>query len=334
MNQKKIFISWSGNISKKVSLKLKKMFEKELFANTGLSCFVSDVDIKSGTLWSIEVKSKLKECSYGILCVTIDNINSSWINFELGALVNRNISVVPMLINCNVSDLGKSPLNMEQCLNVKEKEKFINMIIEIDRKFKLGQNVDKDKFIQKIETTYKKFMIAIKNIIKNNTSIKFSSDYIFPRSVKVIVKNSIYIGTTIANLNENEFNELREIVNGLNKDFIRMGFKFIYSPISQIKAYGEFDGKNKAIFDNFSKLKQSECIIIIFPKNISSSVLVEIGYGISLSKKMVIFYNDELPFMLQEAGNTINNVKTIKYETYKDITKIINTNQMSIFETE
>lgn len=334
MKQKKIFISWSGNISKKVALNLKNLLEKELFANTGLICFVSDVDIKSGALWLKEVKSKLKECSYGILCVTIDNINSPWINFELGALVIRNVPAVPMLINCNVSDLGKSPLNMEQCLNIKEKQKFINMIMEIDHKFKLGQSEGNDNFIQKIENTYKKFMAGIKNIIKKNSSIKFSSDYIFPRSVKVITKNSIYIGTTIANLNENEFNELRELVKGLNKDFIRMGFKSIYSPISQIKEYGEFDGKNKAIFENFSKLKQSECIIIIFPKNISSSVLVEIGYGISLSKKMVIFYNDELPFILQEAGNTINNVKTIRYETYKDITKIINTNQMSIFEAE
>ena len=40
------------------------------------------------------------------------------------------------------------------------------MIIEIDHKFKLGQSVDIDNFIQKIENTYKKFMTGIKNIIK------------------------------------------------------------------------------------------------------------------------------------------------------------------------
>ena len=83
--------------------------------------FNKDVDIKSGALWLKEVKSKLKECGYGILCVTIDNINFSWINFELGSLVIRNVPAVPMLINCNESDLGKSSLNMEQCLNIKEK---------------------------------------------------------------------------------------------------------------------------------------------------------------------------------------------------------------------
>ena len=44
---KKIFISWSGDNSKEIAKALKKTLEKVVFKNTGLHCFVSDLDIRN-----------------------------------------------------------------------------------------------------------------------------------------------------------------------------------------------------------------------------------------------------------------------------------------------
>ena len=73
-------------------------------------------------------------------------------------------------------------------------------------------------------------------------------------------------------------------------------------------------------------------MIIIYPNKIPSSVLVEIGYGIALCKRLVIFYKEGLPYMLEEIGGTIQNIKTFKFEKFSDITKKIQTNGMHLFE--
>ena len=52
----KIFISWSGKNSKKIAIELKKSLEKEIFATSGLECFVSTVDIASGDDWWNKIK--------------------------------------------------------------------------------------------------------------------------------------------------------------------------------------------------------------------------------------------------------------------------------------
>jgi hypothetical protein len=59
---------------------------------------------------------------------------------------------------------------------------------------------------------------------------------------------------------------------------------------------------------------------------------VEIGYGLSLCKKIVIFYRDKLPYILEEAGETISHIKTYKYDNFNEIQKIVTMNGMDIFD--
>lgn len=77
--QNRIFISWSGKNSKIIAKELKNVFENKIFAGTGLTCFVSDVDIASGTDWWDKIKGELKTCRLGILCITKENIRAPWI---------------------------------------------------------------------------------------------------------------------------------------------------------------------------------------------------------------------------------------------------------------
>ena len=56
---KKVFISWSGENSKKIAISLKETLENNIFKDTGLECFVSDVDISSGDDWWEIIKTEL-----------------------------------------------------------------------------------------------------------------------------------------------------------------------------------------------------------------------------------------------------------------------------------
>jgi len=48
--------------------------------------YVSSEDIDKGARWSVDVSSELSVSNYGIICVTADNLDARWLNFEAGAL--------------------------------------------------------------------------------------------------------------------------------------------------------------------------------------------------------------------------------------------------------
>lgn len=83
----KLFISWSGSNTKEFAKELKHILEDVIFEGTDLTCFVSDVDIESGTDWWIKIKGELKTSKQSILCVTKENVKAPWISYEAGAMV-------------------------------------------------------------------------------------------------------------------------------------------------------------------------------------------------------------------------------------------------------
>lgn len=63
---------------------------------------MSEEDISAGTNWSERIKNELAETKIGIICLTPENQDAKWINFEMGALskaVNGDDTrVIPLLI--------------------------------------------------------------------------------------------------------------------------------------------------------------------------------------------------------------------------------------------
>jgi hypothetical protein len=82
----KIFISWSGPLSRRVAEALHDWLPYVLQA---VQPYVSSEDIHKGARWGVDISHELKASKYGIICVTADNINAPWLNFEAGALSNK-----------------------------------------------------------------------------------------------------------------------------------------------------------------------------------------------------------------------------------------------------
>jgi len=51
-----------------------------------LEPYVSSEDIDKGTRWSTDIAKELENSSFGILCVTKENLTAPWLTFEAGAL--------------------------------------------------------------------------------------------------------------------------------------------------------------------------------------------------------------------------------------------------------
>lgn len=100
----KVFISWSGEKSRLVALALREWLP---WVINDVEPFVSDEDIHSGTRWQSEIAAELEATNFGIICVTRENQEAPWLNFEAGALAKAVDAsrVVPLAIDLKLSDV-------------------------------------------------------------------------------------------------------------------------------------------------------------------------------------------------------------------------------------
>ena len=108
----KVFISWSGQHSRKLGEALRDWLPGVLQLVTP---YFTPSDIEKGTRWSTDISSQLSESQIGILCITRENIHSDWILFEAGALSKslEKSHVCPILFGISNTDLA-GPLKQFQ----------------------------------------------------------------------------------------------------------------------------------------------------------------------------------------------------------------------------
>ncbi len=115
----KVFISWSGETSHKVAKALRDWLPSVI---QSITPYVSSEDIDKGARWSSDIATELDESSFGVLCVTPDNINAPWLNFEAGALgksVDKS-KVCPFLFRIKRSDVEGPILQYQSTIHDKE----------------------------------------------------------------------------------------------------------------------------------------------------------------------------------------------------------------------
>ncbi|OSC73569.1 toll/interleukin-1 receptor domain-containing protein [Streptomyces sp. SCSIO-PteL053] len=110
----KVFLSWSGERSKKTAEALWTWLPDVLqYVNPWLS----SLDISAGRRSVREITDELSETNFGIICVTPENQSSRWMYFEAGALARQvdNGFVIPFLVSMRTTDLV-SPLSQFQAV--------------------------------------------------------------------------------------------------------------------------------------------------------------------------------------------------------------------------
>lgn len=82
----KIFLSWSGPLSQRVAEILDRYLPLMI---KDLRPFLSRHHIESGSRWNLELMRELGQATFGILCLTSENLDSPWLLFEAGALTKH-----------------------------------------------------------------------------------------------------------------------------------------------------------------------------------------------------------------------------------------------------
>ena len=126
----KVFISWSGNKSRKIAEVFKEWLPLVIQI---IKPFHSSEDINKGARWNTDVANELENSRYGILCITKENLNEPWITFEAGALSkNTDKSIVcPFLFDVEMSDVNE-PISQFQC-TIFEKEDVKKLVKTLNK---------------------------------------------------------------------------------------------------------------------------------------------------------------------------------------------------------
>ncbi|EPG6463225.1 toll/interleukin-1 receptor domain-containing protein [Citrobacter freundii] len=125
----KVFISWSGTTSHKVAKVFRDWIPSVIQA---AQPYVSSEDIDKGARWSSDIAAELDHSAYGLICLTKQNIQAPWINFEAGALgksVDKS-NVSPFLFRINPSDFN-GPLLQYQSTKY-DKEDIFKLMASIN----------------------------------------------------------------------------------------------------------------------------------------------------------------------------------------------------------
>ncbi|MES1181754.1 MAG: TIR domain-containing protein, partial [Flavobacterium sp.] len=169
-----VFISWSGDYSKEVAKCLQTWLNHTL---TSAKPYYSSSDILKGARWHNDISKQLEITNVGLLIITPENFNNSWIIFEAGAL-SRKIDqsrVCPILFDMSPSDLT-GPLTQFQTalFNKEDMFKVVQMI-----NLEAGEQIIQNEILKNIfDQWWPKFEKEIKEIprIKLTNSPKRNID--------------------------------------------------------------------------------------------------------------------------------------------------------------
>jgi hypothetical protein len=94
---------------------------------------VSSEDIDKGARWSTDIAKELDNATFGILCVTKENVHAPWLTFEAGALSKTmdKAAVSPFLFDIKRSEVSGPILQFQS--TIFEKEDLKKLIHSLNR---------------------------------------------------------------------------------------------------------------------------------------------------------------------------------------------------------
>jgi len=126
----KVFLSWSGDLSHKVAITLRDWLPSVI---QSIEPYVSSEDIDKGARWSTDIAGELSDSSYGILCVTKENLHAPWLTFEAGALSKTmdKSYVSPFLFDIKRSEVNGPILQFQS--TVFDKEDVKKLLLSLNK---------------------------------------------------------------------------------------------------------------------------------------------------------------------------------------------------------
>ncbi|PKF56423.1 hypothetical protein CW748_10750 [Alteromonadales bacterium alter-6D02] len=168
----KVFLSWSGDLSHKVALTLRDWLPSVI---QSIEPYVSSEDIDKGARWSTDIASELADSSYGILCVTKENLHAPWLTFEAGALSKTmdKSYVSPFLFGIKRAEINGPILQFQS--TVFEKEDLKKLLLSLN-KADDAEQLKPDRLEKALDVWYPDLEEKLDGLLKDQPQAKSSEE--------------------------------------------------------------------------------------------------------------------------------------------------------------
>ncbi len=210
MEKLKVFISWSGERSRVVATKLDSWLREVL--QTVEPRFSPNTE--KGKFWSNEIRKSLVT-EFGIVCLTPENINENWIQFEAGALAkNEDGRAWTLLLGGLQDSTVTPPLSLLQHTST-EKADFFKLLESINNA--CGQNALDNEVLKRV---FDKNWEELADVFAKTALLPASSPSVPKRStddmIEEVLRNTRNILSSVQNISS--FEDLTELESLLEED--------------------------------------------------------------------------------------------------------------------
>jgi hypothetical protein len=144
----KVFLSWSGHRSRLVAAALKELLPAML---QPITCWMSENDLPKGKPWFDQLAKEMGSITFAIVCVTRENANSRWMNWEAGFMSSTSAlgdrRVAPFAVGMSASLDG--PLAIYQATTTSHDD-----VVRLVRDINSALPAEKQIAIETLETTF------------------------------------------------------------------------------------------------------------------------------------------------------------------------------------
>jgi hypothetical protein len=182
----RVFISWSGERSRKVAELLRTWTQCVIQATKP---WISS-EIDRGAIWFSEVNKILQESALGIICLTNDNKLKPWILFEAGALAKglSNTRVCTFLVDLQPADIDDPLAQFNHTLP--NHDSMYKLVLTVNNHLPEDQKLDPTVLARAFETYWPQFELQFNQTLESvpsnvNTPPKNANDLL----TELVVQN-------------------------------------------------------------------------------------------------------------------------------------------------
>lgn len=231
----KVFISWSGNKSHKVAMVYRDWLPSVI---QSIVPYVSSEDIDKGARWSTDIATELEDSTFGILCVTKENLNAPWLSFEAGALSKTmdKSFVSPFLFDIKRSEVDGPILQFQSTIFQKDDiKKLVKTLNKACGELAISETrLDKafEVWYPTLEDELKKLKDVDDDSPKEEENDGYTSEILeeildLARSNQKLLRNpDSKLSETIENISQSLQEQRNYLRHNSESDFRRMSRKF------------------------------------------------------------------------------------------------------------
>ena len=149
-------------------------------------------------------------------------------------------------------------------------------------------------------------------------------------------KYDLFVSAPMASFdNSQEYESYRaSILDAVREIKKSCSFSDVFYAGHEINSFKDFESDDLSVAQNYSSLRNSTNFILLYPRKIATSALIELGWAMVMKKPIIIFVKnrDDLPYLMKHADSVYRNIVIYKYKTSSDIQKKFSSNGAKLFD--